>query len=195
MCWFDNTRRLLSAVFLSFLLSSYTMYELDCDKELLSESEKIALSQIGIRETGKNSGEVVKYLLPMGLKGGNPYCAAGVYWCFDQARIKLGYDKESIPIIKSAVANGMFNDAKARGKLVSRTVQKNDLLVWKSKRSWQGHIERVVSNNNNIIKTIGFNVKLEKGEGVGMKTRFLNHPLGKLMLRGVITFRELDYDN
>lgn len=195
MCWFDNTRRLLSAILVSLLLSSYTMYELDCDRTLLSESEKIALTQIGILETGNNKGEVVKYLLPMGLKAGNPYCAAGVYWCFDQARIKLGYYANAIPVKKTAVANGMFNDAKARGKLVNKTVRKNDLLVWKSKRSWQGHIERVISNNNNIIKTIGFNVKLEKGEGVGMKTRFLHHPLGRLMLRGIITFREVQYDN
>lgn len=192
MRWLDYTRRVSSAIFLSLVLSSYSMYELDCDGELLLESERIALTQIGVLESDNNSGEVAKYLRSVGLGEGNPYCAAGVYWCFDQARMKLDYGVEALPVMRTAVANAMYNDARRRGRSVDRNVKRHDLLVWKSKRSWQGHIERVISvNRNNIVRTIGFNVKTKKGEGVAIKTRFLNHPLGRLMLRGIITFREV----
>lgn len=192
MRWLDYTRRVSSAILLSIVLSSYSMYELDCDGELLAESERIARSQIGVRESGNNRGEVATYLRSVGLAEGNPYCAAGVYWCYDQARLKQGYCVEAIPVMRTAVANAMYNDARRRGKSVTRDVRRHDLLVWKSKRSWRGHIERVISvNENNIVRTIGFNVKTENGEGVAVKTRFLKHPLGRLMLRGIITFREV----
>ena len=193
MRWLDNTRRVSSAILLSILLSSYSMYELDCDRKLLAESEKIALTQIGVLESGNNRGEVGKYLHSVGLTEGNPYCAAGVYWCFDEARMKLGYGLESIPVERTAVANAMYNDARRRGKLVFRNVKRHDLLVWKSKQSWKGHIERVISvSKNSVVRTIGFNVKTENGEGVAVKTRFIKHPLGRLMLRGVITFNEVE---
>lgn len=196
MRWLDYTRRVSGAILLSLVLSSYSMYELDCEGKLLAESERIARSQIGVLESGNNRGEVAKYLRSVGLAGGNPYCAAGVYWCYDQARIKLGYSLESIPVLRTAVANAMYNDAGRRGKSVTQVVKRHDLLVWKSKRSWTGHIERVISvNDYNIVRTIGFNVKTENGEGVAVKTRFIKHPLGRLMLRGIITFRELSYDN
>ena len=47
-------------------------------------------SQIGVRElTGNNDGvEVEMYLNSVGLKKGQPYCAAGVAWSFIQANIK-----------------------------------------------------------------------------------------------------------
>lgn len=47
-------------------------------------------SQIGVRElTGNNDGvEVEMYLKSVGLKKGQPYCAAGVAWSFMTAGIK-----------------------------------------------------------------------------------------------------------
>jgi len=42
---------------------------------------RVAVSQIGTQEaTGRNDGEVVKYLKSVGLNKGDPYCAAFVYW-------------------------------------------------------------------------------------------------------------------
>lgn len=45
-----------------------------------------AASQIGTTEaTGRNDGPVVKYLTAVGLRQGDPYCAAFVYWCGREA--------------------------------------------------------------------------------------------------------------
>jgi hypothetical protein len=169
------------------------MYELPCDTELLIVSERIALTQIGVREVGNNRGEVAKYLTSVGLNEGHPYCAAGVYWCFSEATKELKMSNSAIPIKRTAVANGVLNDAIRRGKLVEKPIAKHDLLVWKSKSSWQGHIERVIeAKSKGIVKTIAFNVRLKDGEGVGIKTRYISHPLGKLMLRGVVKFEVKD---
>lgn len=193
MRWFISAWRLSSAVLISVILCSYTMYELPCDGELLIASERIALSQIGVRELGNNRGEVAKYLASVGLGEGHPYCAAGVYWCFSEAGRELKMSNSAIPIARTAVANGVLNDAIRRGKRVEKPIARQDLLVWKSKSSWQGHIERVLdAKGKGIVKTIAFNVKLKDGEGVGIKTRYLSHPLGKLMLRGIIKFEVKD---
>ncbi len=193
MRWFISAWRLFSAILLSVALCSYTMYELPCDGELLIVSERIALSQVGVREVGNNRGEVAKYLASVGLGEGHPYCAAGVYWCFSEASNELKMSNSAIPIKRTAVANGVMNDAIRRGKLVEKPITRHDLLVWKSKSSWQGHIERVIeTKSKGIVKTIAFNVKLKDGEGVGIKTRYLSHPLGKLMLRGVVKFEVKD---
>lgn len=46
----------------------------------------VAASQIGTQEaTGRNDGPVVKYLTSVGLSKGDPYCAAFIYWCGQQA--------------------------------------------------------------------------------------------------------------
>ncbi|MER3328881.1 MAG: hypothetical protein RIF34_04825 [Candidatus Kapaibacterium sp.] len=169
------------------------MYELPCNGDLLIESERIALSQVGVRELGNNRGEVAKYLASVGLGEGHPYCAAGVYWSFSEASKELKMSNSAIPITRTAVANGVLNDAISRGKRVEKPISRHDLLVWKSKTSWQGHIERVIeTKSKGIVKTIAFNVKLKQGEGVGIKTRYLSHPLGKLMLRGVVKFEVKD---
>ena len=56
--------------------------------KLMAKALKIAVSQIGIREKplGSNRGkEVEEYLLSVGLGGGNPWCMAFIYWCFEEA--------------------------------------------------------------------------------------------------------------
>jgi hypothetical protein len=176
------------------LLCSLTKYELPCDRQLLHKSRTIALGEVGVRETGQNRGDVAKYLKAIGLSGGYSYCAAGVYWCFDSSAVALGLSKSAIPIAKTGVANEMLNDAMKRGTKISRRISENDLLVWKSKRSWNGHIERVIKvQDKGIVQTVGFNVRLPDGEeGVAIKTRFLNHRLGRMFLRGIITFKETE---
>lgn len=193
MRWLHGAWRLLSAIFLILLFCAFTKYELPCDKLLLEESRKIALNEVGTMETRSNRGEVAKYLNSVGLSEGHPYCAAGVYWCFAEAIDNLGLSKNEIPISRTAVANKMFNDAIRKGRKVLANVANNDLIVWKSKSGWNGHIERVVKvKRKAVVQTVGFNVKVGKGEGVGLKTRFLSHQLGKLMLRGIITFKEIE---
>lgn len=192
MRWLYGAWRLFGAVLLAGSLCSFDMYELDCDERLLTTSERYGLSQIGVMEEKNNRGEVGKYLASVGLGEGYPYCAAGVYWSFSKAADELGMPTSSIPIKPTAVANEVYNHTKRVGRLVNRDIARHDLIVWKSKNHWSGHIERVLrTKRKGIVETIGFNVKTNGGEGVGVKTRFVNHPLGRLMMRGVVTFRKV----
>jgi hypothetical protein len=60
-------------------------------------------SQVGIRErTGHNDGTRVEaYLASVGLKKGNPWCAAFVHWCFRRAGVgqvpRSGYSPSWFP--------------------------------------------------------------------------------------------------
>jgi hypothetical protein len=54
---------------------------------------RIAGSQVGVREVGRNAGpEVEVYLRSVGLGAGYPWCAAFVHWCFDQGSAALALD-------------------------------------------------------------------------------------------------------
>ncbi len=126
-----------------------------------------ALSQVGIVEkTRRNDGEVEKYLNLFGLKKGQPYCAAGQYWCFYTASTDIGLHEAEIPIIKSAGAYRIFKDAKERGIKVRYRPAKHDLIVWRKRKSVQGHIERIVkvSGKGNVF-TVGFNTKEKHKKG------------------------------
>jgi len=49
---------------------------------------EVAASQLGIVEQKNNSGpEVEKYLASVGLRAGQPWCMAFVYWCNQQAGV------------------------------------------------------------------------------------------------------------
>src|SRR6476661_4335715 len=55
---------------------------------LVKRIQEIYTSQIGVREKKVNSGpEVEKYLAYVGLKKGNPWCAAFVCWVFGEAGV------------------------------------------------------------------------------------------------------------
>ncbi len=62
---------------------------------------------------GNNKGKwVKKYLQPVGLGEGNPWCAAFLSWCFLQA---AGGDKKKMPFRYSAGARDIFNQLKNNG--------------------------------------------------------------------------------
>lgn len=72
---------------------------------LLAEAVKIAVSQIGVMEqpAGSNRGpEVDRYLKATGLdpiQGSFPWCAAFVFWCFNEAAKTLGRQN---PVMRTA---------------------------------------------------------------------------------------------
>lgn len=73
----------------------------EAGSKLLKKVLEIAVSQIGVMEhpLGSNRGtEVEKYLKSVGLGGGNAWCAAFTYWCFEQAAQKL---KINDPAVKT----------------------------------------------------------------------------------------------
>lgn len=170
-----------------------TKFILNCNADLLDSSLDSAVSQIGIIEkTNKNDGDVEKYLRLFGLKKGQPYCAAGQYWCFYVSARELGLPLSEIPITKSPLAFKIFIDASKKGIRGHYQATMNDLIVWRKKNRKNGHIERVfhVSEKGNIM-TIGFNSKDRKSgrQGVFFQKRNIYHPIGRLMIKGLIGFK------
>ena len=174
-------------------------YILNCKKALLEKSLDIAFTQVGITErTGKNDGDVEKYLLSVGLRKGFPYCAAGQYYCFIVAADILRLSYREIPIKRTGIANEIFNSAAAMGEKIEYSLRKHDLIVWRVLNGSSGHIERVCK----VIKagwvlTIGFNTSSGEtgtqrdGQGVFLRKRNIFHPLGRMAIRGIIGFKTM----
>jgi hypothetical protein len=101
--------------------------------ELLDAVLDVAASQIGVMEKppGSNRGpEVDKYVSTVGLdpKGGFAWCAAFVYFCFNQAAKTLG---RSNPLIKTAGVLDHWEQALAGGipTLTAAKVHLNESVV------------------------------------------------------------------
>ncbi len=190
-------RRCLYGVLLLLLpLGAITAkrYEIPCNGLLLQEAIAIMYNQVGIYEaTGRNDGEVNKYTQLLGLRGNYAYCAAGIWWCFEQARRKLCLPKRFHPLPATAVANEMFAFAIRQGKQTNYYPCTYDLIVWKQKNSFRGHIECVVEVlAAGFVRTIAFNsssvVEGKKYEGVFFQKRNILHPLSRMKVRGLIGF-------
>jgi hypothetical protein len=148
--------------------------------------------QVGNIEIGENGGIAQKYLKSVGLKGNYPYCAAGQYFCFAEACIKIEMNESNIPISKTGLSRAILSDAKRVGVKIKAIPEKHDLIIWRVRNhNWKGHIERVISNaKSGWIITIGFNVSLGNGkEGVAIKKRNIYHPLGKMLVAGIVGFK------
>lgn len=178
-------------------------YVVPVKKELLEASYDTLLNQIGVRErTGHNDGyKVEQYLNSVGLKKGNPYCAAGQYWCWKVACIALHLPEYAIPILKTGLANGLYIDAIKKGKVAKTNIPyKHDLVIWKQYNSYFGHVERIINVLSGIcVETVGCNTvgnntgsgNQREGQGVYKKVRYLNHPLSHMFVRGYIGFKPI----
>ncbi len=176
---------------------------LECDPILLKGSLDTAIAQAGtIEMTNNNDGAVEIYLKSVGLGGGYPYCAAGQYYCFKRAAGALNIDYKEIPIPRTGVANAIFNHAGNKGKIGKYIPAKHDMIVWRHRGKFSGHIERIVQvGKAGWVWTIAFNVSEringKRVEGVFIKKRNVYHPLGRMLLRGLVGFipREAEYDS
>lgn len=189
----------------SILLSGYTKYNIIIeDGRALEVSEQICKQEMGKRErTGRNDGKhITRYMNSTYLSGerGYPYCAAGQVYCLqigcDSVNINYPFDKHS------ALANYHFDYAKAYGRKVAPIPDKHDYVVWKAKRGNTGHIERVKDTLSRfIVTTYAFNTSNGKkgsqreGNGNYIRTRHLKSPLGRLRLRGIVGFEEINNNN
>jgi peptidoglycan hydrolase-like protein with peptidoglycan-binding domain len=97
---------------------------------LLAKALEVAISQIGVREKplGSNRGpQVDKYLKSVGLNpasGHFAWCAAFVYWCYDQAATALG---RANPVIKTAGVLDHWARAAQKGiNRITTTAAKNN---------------------------------------------------------------------
>lgn len=207
---------MLAFLFLaSTSLKSQTKYKLKTTKQLIEKSRQIALNQIGEMEIKRNySPQIMKYLNSVNLTAPNPYCAAGQYYCFEQAAKLIKYNVK-IPIYKTGSTRLMYNQAKNNGNKTKYLAAKDDLIVWKKGITQFGHIERIFnidSNSKGWVTTIAFNVECgkkfnmkdnhnstitdnHKKEGVCFKRRNIYHILGRLSILGIIGFDTTQNNN
>lgn len=196
MCWICSYGRLLSSILLIFIFSisnsfTYNKFELNVKSDLLELSRKYLIQQVNtIEANNRNDGQVSKYLKSVGLSPGYPYCAAGQYWCFKMACDQLKMPYSEIPILRSALANQIFNHAAINGTKTKYIAQKDDLIVWIKYNTPFGHIERISSvSKAGWVITVAFNVKNNKKEGVFYKKRNIYAPISRMKIRGLIGFK------
>jgi hypothetical protein len=158
-------------------------YELPADKNVISESYKILVSQVGVKETGYNSGfEVNQYLKSVGLNSGNAWCMSLQYYCFWKTGLK-------VPIKRSGNCQVVYEDAQKRGRQTSYKSKVHDLLIWRLGATRSGHVGRIVKDlGMGWVNTIEGNVG--NPQGVYIIKRHISNPLARLRVRGLISFKE-----
>ncbi len=96
--------------------------------EMIKKVLSIAAGEIGVMEDPphSNSGpEVDQYLARVGLEGGYAWCAAFVYWCFDEACKKLNRKN---PVYKTAGVLNLWNNSTAKKILSADAYAKPSLI-------------------------------------------------------------------
>lgn len=191
---------ILATIFLLYISISESnaqvRYDLYCNNRLLKKSEQIMLTQVGIIEkTNRNDGEVEKYLHCIGSKRGQPYCAAGQYWCFAQAAKELNLSKEKIPIPATGLVYNIYKFAQKYGRRKKYVPEKHCLIIWQYPNKRRGHIERIIKvENGGWVETVGFNTSADKqssqrdGQGVFKKRRNIFHPLQRMEIKCLLGF-------
>ena len=151
--------------------------------ELPSGALANAAQEIGVREEplGSNRGpRVDQYLRAVGLdpsRGSFPWCAAFVYFCFNQASITLGVRN---PVVRTAGVVDHWNEAGSRGfhRLSADECQTEPSLVQPgmifiiTTRGGQGHTGLVEEVRGMALTTIEGNTNLGGSrEGIGVFRR------------------------
>jgi hypothetical protein len=176
-------------------------YEVAIDGALHDYFVRSVQGEVGTLEVGNNGGKRVEgYLASVGLRKGNPYCAAFLYWNMQRASENTG-----IPNIlqRTGLANGQYNHLKNIGKRTDKPPQRGDIITWKYRIGSSGHIgmvSRVIDWDKGIIETIEANTsadnsspdgRLNKGkQGVFIKKRYIKTPLGQMNFRGFSQFKK-----
>jgi hypothetical protein len=113
----------------SVLFGSQTMpVVVDSSNQLLIEALNSAISQIGVMEDppGSNKGKKVEeYLASVGLGGGQFWCAAFIYWCFQKATENNGRGN---PLVKTGHCMTHWNSSPAKKILASDAMNKPSLI-------------------------------------------------------------------
>jgi hypothetical protein len=126
----------------------------DGAKALSAQALKVAISQLGVMENpeGSNSGpEVNAYLKSVGLGPGYYWCAAFIYWCFQQASAELG---KKNPVFKTAGCLNHWNKTTGKKIKAAAAVENPSLLK-------PGHI--FILNHGSGMGHTGLIEKIEGG--------------------------------
>lgn len=153
----------------------------------------VAITQIGVREQppGSNRGpEVNGYLRSVGSPPGHAWCAAFVYWCYEQASIGAGVRN---PCPRTAGVRAMWARSRSVGGAVCLPAAglqsawvRPGMLFARRGTGWTGHIGFVETVSDGFLTTIEGNTN-DGGsrEGVGVYRR--RRPLSDVTL-GVINY-------
>ncbi|MBL7988821.1 MAG: CHAP domain-containing protein [Chlorobi bacterium] len=142
----------------------------DLPPDLLQAVVLIGQSQIGVRESplGSNRGpEVDRYLSTTGLASGNYWCAAFVYWLYDQAAKKLGVPN---PMTRSGSVMKLWNEARKAARVAE--VPQPGMVFIISHGGGTGHTGIVEGVHGGVVQTIEGNTN-EAGQrnGIGVFRR------------------------
>lgn len=169
-------------------------YTLPATREAVEGSREELLNSVGIKEVGGNNKgkDIDRILAPFGLKA-VAWCQAFQYYCFYVTG-------EPIPIKKTAGSQACFNDAKKRGTKVPYRAEVDALLIFRTVNSWTGHSARIINlGKMGWVQTIEGNtsngINVRDGEGVYIRKRHLQNPIGKLRVMGTILFNIIDDDS
>ena len=131
-------RTLLLMLFGCLLTSSLPLYASQTAKTDGDNVRQIAYGFVGVKEEGNNDGYwVTRFLKSVGLKPGNPWCAAFVSFCLDSAKVKTlrtrsGLARHFITKNKTIKASKVVQ---ANMELPNGTV-----VVWRRGTTMSGHV-------------------------------------------------------
>lgn len=149
---------------------------------LLAKALEFAVGEIGVREDplGSNKGaRVVEYQARVGIpRGGEPWCAAFVYFCFDEAAKALGVAN---PVVQTAGVLDHWNKARPSRKIKTinqeqalddPSLVKPGMIFIISTGGGNGHTGLIESVSGNSLITIEGNTN-DGGsrEGIGVFRR------------------------
>ncbi len=135
------------------LLTSGRTSNVSLTSDKAKNAVQLALSQVGVREVGTNSGaDVTKY--KNGRADNNPWCASFVSWCYGRGQNgnnskTFGYTASSQEIRRKAEQAGFYRKASS-----GYTPKTGDVVVW-NYGGGKGHVGIVASvNGDGSFKTV-----------------------------------------
>ena len=145
----------------------------------MADALVVAVTQIGVSEKPLNSNwgpDVELYLRSVGINFPASWCAAFVYWCYQQASIKAGFEN---PLIKTGGCLDHWNrSAKLAKRFSAADVAKNPALIRPGQifimdfGGGAGHTGFVVAIDGKYIITIEGNTNIDGSRnGVGVFKR------------------------
>lgn len=150
---------------------------------------ELAETQLGISEE-THPRRVREYLRSVGIYTEAAWCNAFQYWLMDSICRELQIIN---PMPQSGIANSTFDYARRKGVKTAFIPQVGDLLIWKTEGSWTGHVGIIIRIfNQSSVVTIEGNTSsrsMRTGGAVEKKVRLTNHPIGRLLVRGIVGFK------
>lgn len=192
--WIVLILAILALFTIPSVIEAQERHELGCRSDLLLESEKFVIGEMGKTERNNDAPHVADYNNTAGTSAKSPYCASGQYWTYFEAAKKLGLNIKEIPIPKTALAYNIFLHGKKHGERTEYIAKRHDFINWKIPKKINGHVERIKSVlEGGWVETCAFNTSPNKGDQREgdintVKRRNIYHPLQRMQIIGLTGF-------